>query len=47
MNNPELVSCNEEDFLDQDSALRGQNYYCASFISPEDVIKQKELHFFY
>lgn len=34
------------DVLDQDPPLRGQNYYCVSFISPEEVINQKELFFF-
>lgn len=34
-----------EDFLDQDDPIRGQNYVCMSFISPEDVIRSKEAYF--
>ena len=34
-----------EDFLDQDDSIRGQNYVCMSFISPEDVIHSKESYF--
>ena len=44
-NSPELVSCKEEDFLDQDPPLRGQNYVCLSFISPEAVLKRKDTYF--
>lgn len=41
-----VVSTKEQDFLDQDPPLRGQKYVCLSFISPEDVIKKKEVFFF-
>lgn len=41
-----LVSVAEADFLDQDPPLRGQNYVCLSFVSPEDVIKNKDVFFF-
>ena len=34
-----------EDFLEADDAIRGQNYVCLSFVSPEDVLKNKELFF--
>lgn len=34
-----------EDFLEADDAIRGQNYACLSFVSPEDVLKSKELFF--
>ena len=30
-----------KDYLEQDSPIRGQNYVCMSFVSPEDVIKDK------
>jgi hypothetical protein len=40
------VSCKEEDYLDNDPPIRGQNYVCLSFISPEDVIIAKEVYFF-
>lgn len=46
MSNSELVPCSQEDYLDTDPPLRGQNYVCLSFISPEDVITKKE-HFFF
>lgn len=37
----------EEDFLDVDKPLPGQNYYCISFVSPEKVFAQKELFIFH
>lgn len=36
----------KEDFLDTDAAIRGQEYCCLSFISPEKVLEKKELYFF-
>lgn len=41
-----LTSTKEVDFLDQDPPLRGQNYVCLSFVSPEDALKKKDLFFF-
>jgi hypothetical protein len=41
-----LVPCSEADFLDTDPSLRGQNYVCLSFLSPEDVVAKKEHYFF-
>ena len=38
----ELVTVDQQDYLEQDDPIRGQNYACVSFISPEDVIKSKE-----
>lgn len=35
-----------EDFLDTDPAIRGQEYCCLSFISPEKVLEKKDLFFF-
>ena len=35
-----------EDFLDADTEIRGQDYVCLSFISPESVLKRKDLYFF-
>jgi hypothetical protein len=46
MSSSQLVPCSQEDYLDTDPSLRGQNYVCMSFLSPEDVIVQKE-HFFF
>lgn len=41
----ETVSVKEMDYLDQDPHIRGQKFVCLSFISPEDVIKNKESYF--
>ena len=35
----------KEDFLEVDSRLPGQNYVCLSFVSPDKIIKQKEVFF--
>ena len=35
----------KEDFLEIDSKIPGQNYVCLSFVSPEKVLKQKEIFF--
>lgn len=34
-----------EDFLEADDQIRGQNYVCLSFISPENVLRNKDLFF--
>ena len=34
------------DYLDEDRPIRGQNYVCLSFVSPEDVIANKEVYTF-
>jgi hypothetical protein len=39
--NPKYV-----DVLDEDKALSGQKFVCVSFISPENILKQKNLFFF-
>lgn len=44
--NKGLVSTKEKDYLDEDKAIRGQNYYLVSFISPEDVLCNKETYYF-
>lgn len=41
----DLVDVKTKDFLEQDDAIRGQNYVCLSFLSPEDVIRSKEAYF--
>lgn len=33
------------DYLDEDKPIRGQNYVCLSFISPEDVIRNKDAYY--
>ena len=40
-NNPKYV-----DLLDEDKELSGQNICCISFVSPEDIIKQKNMFLF-
>jgi hypothetical protein len=42
----ELVSTKEVDHLDEDKAIRGQNYVLLSFVSPEDVLVNKEAYYF-
>jgi len=34
------------DLLDEDKAIAGQKFVCLSFISPEDILKQKEMYMF-
>lgn len=41
-----LVSTKEVDYLDEDKPLRGQNYVCLSFLSPEDILKHKDVYYF-
>jgi len=35
----------EEDFLDADQPIPGQNFVCLSFISPEKILKRKDLFY--
>ena len=42
----ELVSTKEVDHLDEDKQIRGQNYVLLSFVSPEDVLVNKEAYYF-
>ena len=42
----ETVSVKEHDYLDEDKPIRSQNYVLLSFISPEDVIVNKEAYYF-
>ena len=41
-----LVTTKERDYLDEDKAIRGQNYGLVSFLSPEDILKDKEVYYF-
>jgi len=34
----------QEDFLEADDSIRGQNFACLSFISPENVLANKEIY---
>jgi hypothetical protein len=45
MSKTQFVSTKEIDYLDEDKPIRGQNYVCLSFISPEDVIRNKEVFY--
>tara|TARA_A100001011_G_scaffold301249_1_gene314734 strand:+ start:3186 stop:4148 length:963 start_codon:yes stop_codon:yes gene_type:complete len=40
-NDPKYV-----DLLDEDQPLAGQKFVCLSFLSPENILKRKELYFF-
>lgn len=42
----DLVTTKEVDYLDEDKPIRGQNYVLLSFVSPEDVIANKEAYYF-
>jgi Family of unknown function (DUF5832) len=42
----ETISTKEVDYLDEDKPLRGQNYVCLSFLSPEDTLASKEVYAF-
>lgn len=35
-----------QNYFENDKEIRGQKYCCLSFVSPEDVIKKKEVYFF-
>jgi len=37
----------EEDYLDVDKTISGQNFYCVSFVSPEKILEQKDKFMFY
>jgi len=41
----DLVSTKEHDYLDEDKQIKNQNYCLLSFISPEEVIKNKESYY--
>ena len=33
------------DLLDEDKPVSGQKFVCVSFISPDNILKQKNIHF--
>ena len=37
----------EEDYLDVDKPVTGQNFYCVSFVSPDKILEQKDKFMFY
>jgi len=47
-NTPNLKESDiEEDYLDVDKPITGQNFYCVSFVSPEKILEQKDTFMFY
>lgn len=40
------IPTKDVDFLDEDKPIRGQNYVCLSFLSPEDVLQDKQVFVF-
>lgn len=42
----ETVSTKTVDYLDEDKPIRGQNYVCLSFLSPEETLANKEVYAF-
>lgn len=34
------------DLLEEDKSIAGQKFACVSFVSPENILKQKEIFFF-
>ena len=34
------------DLLEEDKPIAGQKFACVSFVSPENILKQKEIFFF-
>lgn len=42
----ELVSTRQEDHLVEDDTINGQTFTCVSFVSPSDVLPQKDAFFF-
>lgn len=43
---PKKTEKNYVDLLDEDKAISGQKFACLSFLSPEKIVKQKELFIF-
>lgn len=42
---PNVIYTRDVDYLDEDKPIRGQNYVCLSFLSPEDVLANKEVFY--
>ena len=41
-----MVPVSEMDYLEEDAAIRGQNYACVSFLSPEKILDDKNVFTF-
>ena len=46
LSKPLSSNSNYVDVLDEDKPISGQKFVCISFISPEKILKNKELYFF-
>lgn len=46
LNNEGTVNPKYVDVLDEDKSIAGQKYVCVSFLSPEKIIKEKNMFFF-
>lgn len=46
MSQPNRISTKEVDYLEQDEPIRNQNFVCLSFISPEEVLVNKDRYYF-
>lgn len=44
--NDNVMSVSEMDYLEEDDPIRGQQYVCLSFLSPEEIIEKKEVFMF-
>jgi len=42
----EFTNSTKADLLDEDKPIAGQKFVCVSFVSPENILKKKELYFF-
>lgn len=40
-----VIYTQETDYLDEDKPIRNQNYVCLSFLSPEEVLANKEVYY--
>jgi len=43
---PPVIPTSEKDYLTEDPELRGQKYVCLSFLSPEDILANKDVFYF-
>jgi len=42
----EFTNSTKADLLDEDKTIAGQKFVCVSFVSPENILKKKEMFFF-
>ena len=45
-NSDGTVNTKYVDLLDEDKPISGQKFECVSFVSPENILKQKNMFFF-